>query len=125
MNNTHVKKMNKTNKHSKTNRKTRKTRKHKQKKTKKITRSNTKQNRKKKKKSKNTTLINGGSSCDCGSSNTISSFKNYMSNLRDSLKINNLGGSGYSVLPDTSIKGHKTIIKEYDDNNPPIIERAI
>lgn len=124
MTNKTIKKMNKKGKYSKTNPKTRKSKKHKQKKTKKISRKNMKKNRKKRSNSKKTTLINGGSNCGCGSSSS-NSFKNYMNDLRESLKINNLRGGGYSVLPDESIKGHKTVIKAYDDNNPPVFSGSI
>ena len=44
-----------------------------------------------------------------------------MSDLRNSLSLNNLGGGGYSVLPDNTVNGYKSVIKEYDDNNPPIL----
>jgi len=108
-------------KHTKKNPKVRKSRKRRtlQKKTKKKIRHNKKQ-KNKKKKSIQTTLINGGS-CGCSASGTSSSFKNYMSDLRNSLSLNNLGGGGYTVSPDNSINGVNPIIKEYDNNNPPIL----
>ena len=122
-NNKGLKKMKKI-KHTKTNPKTRKSKRKRssQKKTKKLSRRNMKQkNKKRKSKSKQTTLINGGGGCGCGASGTTSSFKNYMNELRNSLDINNLGGGGYTVSPYDTINGHKTTIKEYDDNKPPII----
>lgn len=116
-------------KHTKKNTKVRKSRKKRtsQKNTKKLSRHNKKQKNKKqknkKKKSVETTLINGGG-CGCGASGTTSPFKNYMSDLRNSLSLNNLGGGGYTVSPDNSINGVNPIIKEYDDNNPPILGSA-
>jgi len=123
-NNKSLKKMNKKIKHTKINSKTRKSKKKRnsRKKTKKLSRRTMKQkNRKQKSKVKQTTLINGGG-CGCSASGTTSTFKNYMSELRNSLDINNLGGGGYSVLPSDTINGHKTTIKQYDDNKPPIIK---
>ena len=113
-------------KHSKKNPKGRKSRKKRtsQKKTKKLSRHNKKQKNKKqknkKKKSIQTTLINGGG-CGCSASGTSSSFKNYMSDLRNSLSLNNLGGGGYSVSLKNPINKSNTVIKEYDNNNPPIL----
>jgi hypothetical protein len=92
------------------------------KKTKKLTRRNKKQKkRKQKSESYKTSLINGGGGCGCGSNGSSSSFGNYVSNLRNTLSLNNKKGGGYSVLSDKTINQYKTVIQEYDDNNPPIL----
>ena len=112
------KNINKKTQHTKKNKKVHKSKKRNtQKKTKKIT----KRNKKRKSKQTKSTLINGGSNCNCGPSSSSNSFKNYMSDLRSSLSLDNLSGGGYSVLPDDSINGYKAVIKEYDDNNPPLL----
>jgi len=111
--------VNKKSKHTKRNPRVRKSKKQRssRKKTKKLT----KRNKKRKSKPKQTTLMNGGG-CGCSTPGTSNSFRNYMSNLTNSLSINKLGGGGYSVMPDNTIKGFKTTIREYDDNNPPVLK---
>ena len=84
--------------------------------------SNPKSKSKSKSKSKHTQLMDGGG-CGCSSNSSSSSFKNYMSDLKNTLNIDGkIRGGGYSVLPNKSILGYKPTIKSYDDINPPLLK---
>jgi hypothetical protein len=85
--------------------------------TKKLNRKQLKSRNSKSKKSRSSKKKqSGGKNCkDCGLSN---GFKDYMEGLRSSLNESKLSGGGYSVDSDG---GNFTVIKQYEDNNPPFL----
>lgn len=87
--------------------------------TKKLNRKQLKSRNSKSKKSRSSKKKqSGGKNCkDCGLSN---GFRDYMEGLKNTLDSSRLSGGGYSVTPDTMV-GNSTVIKQYDDNNPPTL----
>ena len=76
---------------------------------------------KSKSKSKTVLINGGGCSSGCASTSNSNSFKNYIANLRETLDVSSQGGGGYSINPSNSIKGFKSVVKQYDDLKPPVI----